>query len=99
VTLPLFLLILIGPFCLDLLIVSGLARRPVANRKYWTLVALYLVGCVVSPLAVGLSLPEVRGDLGEVAALIFLVVACRAIDLKGFRMWSLFRQARRLEVT
>lgn len=98
-TLLLFLVILIGPFCLDFLIVSGLARRPVANRRYWTLVTLYFVGCVVSPLAVGLSVPEVRDDPGEVAALVFLVVACRAIDLRGFRMLSLFNEARRSEAS
>lgn len=98
-TLPLFLLILVGPFCLDLLIVAGLARRPVANRKYWTLVVLYILGCVVLPLAIGLSAPEVRGDPGEVAALVFLVIACRAIDLKGFHMLRLFSEARRPEAT
>lgn len=93
-TLPLFLVILIVPFCLDLLIVAGLARRPVANRRYWLLVSLYVLGCVVFPLAIGLSLSEVRNDPGEAAALVFLVVACRAIDLKGFHMLSIFRDAR-----
>lgn len=94
-TLSVFLMILVGPFCLNFLIVSALSRRPIAAGKYWTLVTLYLVGGVVCPLAIGLSVPEVRDSPGEVAALFFIVAACRAIDLKGFHMWRIFDEARR----
>lgn len=94
-TLTFFLLIILGPFCINLLIMAGLVRRPISNIRVWSLFVLYLAGCVVLPFAIGLGVPEVRDDPIEMAALVFLIVVCRAIDLKGFGMWAHFRHAKR----
>lgn len=84
------LLIVMGPFVIDILLVAGLAKAA-GRLALAALAGGYLIFNVVGPLAYGFhAFPKARSDVGEGLSLVGLVLLARLIDLFALRLWSAF---------